>query len=119
MDTDDQSKQINAAAKLMTSGAYQECIEAYTLIMEKYPNRKPDCEMNIGAGYFFLADYDNAIDHYIISRSLGMDKEMIDDNVWEACEKAFATKNDVSYINKYIQLFPEGNYVKKAKKLLA
>ena len=117
--TDDQSKQVNAAAKLMTNGAYQECIAAYTLIMEKYPNRKPDCEMNIGACYFFLADYDNAIEHYLISKNQGMDQTMIDDNVWEACEKAFAAKHDVSYINKYLQIFPEGTYQKKARKLLA
>jgi Tetratricopeptide repeat. len=117
--TDDQSKQINAAAKLMTSGAYQQCITAYSLIMEKYPNRKPDCEMNIGACYFFLGDYDNAIEHYLISKEQGMDQAMIDDNVWEACEKAFAAKKEQSYIHKYIQLFPAGTYLKKARNLLA
>jgi tetratricopeptide (TPR) repeat protein len=80
----DDSAAINAAAKLLVGGHYQEAIAAYTRIGEKWPERRDDCESQIGAAHFFLGEYEVAIQHYEEARKLGADPSMMEDNIVEA-----------------------------------
>ena len=118
MSQDDEDRAFNAAAGLMLKGAFQQTIEAYQSLAEKYPSRLGDCESQIGAAYHFLKQYDKAIEYYRSAEKNGADRSTMDDNTWEACLAAFKKTNDKSYINKYLELYPNGNYVKKANKLL-
>ena len=119
MQQDDMSAQFNAAAKLMMNQSYQGCIEAYSALAERYPDRKGDCQSQIGAAYFFLGDYDQAIENYLAARENGMDADMMDDNIWEACETLYKKTQDKTPISKYMEYCPNGSYAKKANKILS
>ena len=119
MQQDDLSEQFNAAAKLMMNQSYQGCIQAYHALAEKYPDRKGDCQSQIGAAYYFLGDYDQAIENYLSARKNGIDPDMMDDNLWEACEALYKKTQDKTHISKYLEYCPAGNYAKKANKILA
>jgi tetratricopeptide (TPR) repeat protein len=116
---DDESAAFNAASDLMLSKAFSECIQAYKQLSEKYPNRQGDCYSQIGAAYYFLEDYEQAIRFYVLARDSGADEDMMDDNIWEACETIYRKKNNKSAIEKYKELCPNGNYLKQANKLLS
>jgi tetratricopeptide (TPR) repeat protein len=118
MSQDDEDRAFNAAAGLMLKGAFQPTIEAYQELAKKYPERVGDCESQIGAAYHFLKQYDTAIDYYLSAEKNGADRHMMDDNIWEACLAAFKKSNDKAHIQKYLELRPLGNYIKKANKLL-
>jgi len=114
---DSESQAFNQASGLMLQKAFKESIVAYQVLAEKYPERKATCESQIGAGYYFLNDYDQAIEYYVAARDHGEDTSMMDDNIWEACETAYKKKNDIAYIQKYKILCPDGSYLKKANKI--
>ncbi|MCU0436388.1 MAG: hypothetical protein MUC49_00635 [Raineya sp.] len=118
MTQDDEDKAFNAASGLMLKGAFQETIEAYQDLANKYPNRKGDCESQIGAAYHFLKKYDKAIEFYISAEQNGADTNMMDDNIWEACFAAYKLTEDKIHIRKYLEIRPSGSYVKKANKFL-
>jgi tetratricopeptide (TPR) repeat protein len=118
MSQDDEDRAFNAASGLMLKGAFEQTIEAYENLAEKYPDRLADCESQIGAAYHFLKQYDKAIACYLSAEKNGADSGMMDDNIWEACLAAFKKTNDKLYINKYLTLRPNGSYLKKANKLL-
>lgn len=109
--------QFNSASKLMLNGAYNEAIEAYLTLAEKHPEKRWLCESQIGAGYYFKKEYKKAIDYYLKARQNGAIEEMMDDNVWEACEAIYATNKDRSIIQLYLDHFPNGNYTRKAIKI--
>ncbi|KOY86187.1 hypothetical protein AD998_08520 [bacterium 336/3] len=118
MTQDDEDKAFNAASGLMLKGAFNETIEAYQELAQKYPNRKGDCESQIGAAYHFLKKYDKAIEYYISAEKNGADQSMMDDNIWEACFAAYKATEDKKHMKQYIEIRPTGNYVKKANKFL-
>ena len=119
MSTNDRNKEFNFASGLMLKGAYQACIEAYEKLTEKYPDSQATNESQIGAAYFFLGDYEKAVDYYLAARDHGMDADMMDDNLWEAFEVLYKKNGDKKHIERYLELCPGGSYVKKANKLLA
>ncbi|MEO1299940.1 MAG: hypothetical protein AAFW75_30055 [Cyanobacteria bacterium J06636_16] len=119
LDQDDESAAFNAATELLISQAFRESITAHTKLLEKYPNRKGHCQSQIGAAYYFLEDYPLAINFYVAARKHGADAEMMDDNIWEACEAIYKRENDKSAIARYKQLCPSGNYRKQASEILA
>lgn len=118
MSQDDEDRAFNAASGLMLKGAFQQTIEAYQHLAEKYPTRLGDCESQIGAAYHFQKQYDRAIEYYLSAEKNGADSSMMDDNIWEACLAAFKKNTDKTYIHKYLELRPNGSYIKKANKLL-
>jgi tetratricopeptide (TPR) repeat protein len=115
---DDEDKSFNAASGLMLKGAFNETIEAYQDLAQKYPHRKGDCESQVGAAYHFLKNYDKAIECYVSAERNGADANMMDDNIWEACLAAYQITEEKNYIRQYLEIRPNGNYVKKAKKFL-
>ncbi len=118
LNQDDESLAINSAAQLLMNGLYHESIEAHQKIMQKYSHTKSDCNNSIGAAYFFLGEFTKAIIHYKIALENGADEGMVEDNIWEAAEANYEKKGEQILVNEYINLYPNGNYKKKASKLL-
>ena len=113
---DDVGQQVNAAARLLAGGRFQEAIEAWHGIGERYPERRAEAVSQIGAARYFLGDYEGAITDYVAARDGGFDADMMDDNVWEACE-ALAQQGDPTAGQRYLAAFPDGAYAKKAARL--
>ncbi|MBZ4283831.1 hypothetical protein LAJ55_13555, partial [Streptococcus pneumoniae] len=78
----DKNKEFNSAANFMLEQMYDECIEAYQLLQEKYPSELGTCQAQIGAAYFFKDEFEKAISYYILAKENGADEGMMDDNVW-------------------------------------
>ena len=123
----DENEMMRNASKLMTSGKFQESLDLYKKLSENYPNNKGLYEGQIGAAYYFLGEYEKAVEYYISSINNGGDKRMMDDNIWEAAEalsKLEILMEDGSIINpknlieKYLEIFPNGSYAKKARTIL-
>jgi TolA-binding protein len=109
---------FNFASQLMLNGQYKECIAYYSAIAEQYPQKQGLCESQIGAAYYFLGNYVEAIEYYLQARDNGMNPDMMDDNIWEACETIYQKTNDLTAIDQYIKLCPQGKYIENAKNLL-
>ena len=87
------SQKINAAAKLLTHQLFQESIEAYSKIILLHPEKKGVCYSQIGACYFFLKEYDKAIEQYKLALKHGADESMMNDNIKEAEEAKKNSRN--------------------------
>jgi tetratricopeptide (TPR) repeat protein len=119
LDTNDEQKAVNFAANLMGKGAFQPCIEAYQKLCEKYPHRKGTFEGQIGAAYFFLGDYEQAIQYYLQARANdASNADMMDDNIWEACETIYNEQGKREAVEQYKLYCPNGKYLKKADAIL-
>ncbi len=111
----------------MTSKKFQESLDLYKKLSENYPSNKGLYESQVGAAYYFLGEYEKAVEYYISAMNNGGSKSMMDDNIWEAAE-AFSKLdillengsiiNPKNLIEKYLELFPNGSYAKKAKNIL-
>jgi hypothetical protein len=118
VELDDVAKEFNVASGLMLDRKFPECIAEYERLAAKYPTRAAQCLSQIGAARFFLGEYDAAIFAYVKAREGGEDEEMMDDNLWEACEKAAeVTGRRQEYGRRYLDLSPNGRYRKQALKL--
>ena len=91
--TNDVNNKVNLAARLMTSQQYELCIQAYERIVQAHPEEQSTCESQIGVAYFFLGDYEKAIQFYKQALEHGADPGMMADNIAEA-EEALAKKNE-------------------------
>jgi len=116
--TNDENDLMRKAAKSMSSQNFAEAIELYTQLANRYPTNKGLYEGQIGAAYYFLGDYAKAIESYTSALHNGGDKNMMDDNIWEAAEAIYGQTKDKKAIEEYVIVFPNGNYKKKAEKLL-
>jgi tetratricopeptide (TPR) repeat protein len=114
----DEDQAINFAARLLGNGQYNEAIAYFSAIAIQYPVEKGLCESQIGAAYYFLGDYAQSIQYYVQARENGMNADMMDDNIWEACETIFQKNQQGEAIHLYLQLCPEGKYKEDAKSLL-
>jgi hypothetical protein len=66
-----------------------------------------------------LGDFETAIQSYAQSITNGFDRDMADDNVWEACEELMKKEdNRQKWSQHYLDILPNGNYAKKAQKNL-
>jgi TolA-binding protein len=117
-ETNEVSDALNAASGLLLDQKYAESIAAYRQVIEKYPGERGTAESQIGAAQYFLGQFSEAIGSYAAAREHGADASMMDDNIWEACE-ALVKQGDKSAAQRYLDLCPDGSYVKKAKKALA
>jgi tetratricopeptide (TPR) repeat protein len=85
LDTSDPvSQRLNAAAKLMLTGAYADAAAAFRQIAETHPEVRGDCFGNIGAAHYFVGRYDEAIAWYQAAIDAGADAQMMQDNIVEA-----------------------------------
>jgi tetratricopeptide (TPR) repeat protein len=109
----DEDQAINFAARLMDNEQYNEAIAYFSAIAIQYPHEQGLCECQIGAAYYFLGDYEQAIEYYLAAREHGED--MMDDNIWEACETIFQKTDNLTAIEQYLKHCPEGKYREDAK----
>ncbi|MCW3084163.1 MAG: hypothetical protein JWP12_1529 [Bacteroidetes bacterium] len=114
----DEDELMRNASKLMTSAKYAESLELYKKISESYPEKKGLYDSQVGVAYYFLGDYDKAIEYYVSGMNNGAHKSMMDDNIWEATEALYGKTKDKSKVEYYISLFPGGSHKKEAEKLL-
>ncbi len=75
---------INAAAKLLLASQYQASIDAYLEIARVHPERTGTCYGQIGAGLFFIRQYERAIEYYEAAKQHGANPRMMDENIAEA-----------------------------------
>ena len=113
----DRDSAINAASGLMASKQYDAAANAFETIAEQAPDMAAVCASQVGAARYFLGQYEAALDQYVRARDLGLDADMMDDNIWEACEALHGASGDPRWGARYLELCPEGSYVKKARKL--
>lgn len=113
-----ENAEMRHASKLLTSKNYQEALDLYAEMAEKYPKNRGLYLSQVGACHYFLGDFEKAIEVYVESRENGMEKSMIDDNIFEACEAIYNQTNEKSALEKYLALCPNGSYTKKINKLL-
>lgn len=103
---------INLASRLSNQGEYQNSNDLLEKIIGQYPNEKASSLNLIGANWFFLANYEKAIEYYVQALEAGENEEMIDFNVWEACRElhkgADTAEEALQWENYYKRLFPQG-----------
>jgi tetratricopeptide (TPR) repeat protein len=116
---DEEKAMIREASGALTSGNFEKAITLYSEMADKYPANKGLYLSQVGAAYYFLEDYNKAIEYYVTAKNEGADAGMMDDNIWEACETIYNKTKDNTAIEKYLEYYPEGNYAKKAKKILS
>ncbi|TMU56372.1 tetratricopeptide repeat protein [Flagellimonas algicola] len=106
------------ASNAMTSGEFEEAVQRYLELAIKYPWNKGFYLSQVGAGYYYLTEFDKAIAYYLEAKQVGMHAAKMDDNVWEACETQYNNTQNKTDIKKYLEHFPEGSHAQKAQKLL-
>lgn len=114
----DENALMRQAAKSMSSRNFGDAIDSYTKLAELYPAKKGLYESQIGAAFFFLGNYTKALEYYVSALKNGADKNMMDDNIWEASEELFNTNKDKKVLENYLEIFPDGRYKKQANTLL-
>ena len=62
---------FETAAWLMERGHFAGAIEAYRALAERFPQRRAECELHMGAARHFIGDYREALRHYEAARALG------------------------------------------------
>ncbi len=115
---DSEDALMRQASSAMTSGNFSNALALYTQMANEFPAKKGLYLSQVGAAHYFLEDYEAAIEAYVDARNNGMDESMIDDNIWEACETIYKKTDDKAALQKYLELCPNGGYVKKANKWL-
>lgn len=115
---EDNNAAINCTCRFLTNGQYLACIQSFEKIMETVPSEKGLCENQIGAAYFFLEKYQEAVKHYLLALEHNFDQEMLDYNVWEAAEEYFKVLGDNSLAKIYLEYFPNGDSKDAAIQLL-
>lgn len=121
MAPEDYNTTFNQACRLVPKGKYAEALGMFEQVKANTNDteQKGTCDNQIGVCYFFLEDYEKAIEAYASSFTNGFDKNMADDNIWEACEKLMKKENDkAKWARHYLSILPQGNYSGKAQKLL-
>jgi tetratricopeptide (TPR) repeat protein len=116
---DDEAAEFNIASGLMLSKRFAESIDAYRALAVKYPEQAGVCESQVGAALYFLDRFDDAIASYLHAITLGVDRSMMDDNVFEACEAIAEKSGEARAFQRYLDAFPDGQHAKKARKQLA
>ena len=115
----DEDSLMRQASSALTNGDFEKSIELYQKLADDYPEKKGLYLSQIGAALYFLNDFNKAIEYYLNAKENGADSDMMDDNIWEACEAIYKKDNDKAAIEKYLEYYPNGSYVKKAKKILS
>jgi tetratricopeptide (TPR) repeat protein len=113
-----QSAMVRQASNLMTSRKFQESIAMYEEMATRFPESKGTYLGQMGAGYYFLGDYAQAIDYYVQAREAGAMADMMDDNIWEACEAIYENSRNKADVERYFELCPKGGHAREANKIL-
>jgi tetratricopeptide (TPR) repeat protein len=113
MDPEIYNSAFNQACMLIPKAQYAEAIALFETVRETAASNaeKGNCENSIGACYFFLGDFEKALDYYTQSFHNGFDTSIIEDNIWEVCEELIKSAGDqAKWSGHYAELFPNGKY---------
>ena len=101
---------LNLAIKLHIGKRYEESIACFEKIIEKFPDDNASSYNLIGANYFFLGEYEKAIDFYLKALETGEDLDTIDFNVWESCVELIRQNPEKTddWRRFYREKFPQG-----------
>jgi len=116
---ENESQYLSKGNGFLMSGKIDQAISLFSQMAENYPENKSSYLNSLGASYHMNQKYDKAIETYILSMEAGENASTIDDNIWESCEYKYKQDNDSSIMTTYLELFPEGMYIAKAKSILA
>jgi tetratricopeptide (TPR) repeat protein len=119
MDADTYNSVFNQACRLIPKKQYAEAIALFETIHENTSDtsEKGSCESQIGVCYFFLGNFEKALEFYTKSFHSGFDKRVNDYNIWEVCEELMKIDdNKAKWSHYYLELIPNGQYAAKAKK---
>jgi tetratricopeptide (TPR) repeat protein len=86
MEPNEVEAKANAAARKLLNRDFKGAIAAYEAIAAEHPERRGQCEGQIGACHYFLSDYEEALRWYRSAKDHGADEAMMDDNIAEAEE---------------------------------
>jgi len=114
-----ENKLMREASSALTGGEFKKSIELYNLLAENYTENSGLYLSQVGVSYYFLNDFNKAIEYYLKALSNGAASSMMDDNIWEACEEIYERKKDKIQMERYLEWFPNGRYNKKAKKIIS
>lgn len=76
--------ELRRAATLMEERRYVDALTAYRAICEQQPAHAAIAASQVGAAYFFLGRFGDAIQWYQYAGQLGCDPQMVAENVAEA-----------------------------------
>jgi len=77
---------VNLAGRLLTNQKFTEAIKTYEAIMIRFPSETPQCLNAMGACYFYLDEFETAINYYLKAYESGEMRDTIEYNVWESCD---------------------------------
>lgn len=98
---------------------YYHCIDVCQSIGEKNEQVRSYCQYQIGMVHFFLGNYQQAIDCYLLACRQGEAIKVIEEDIWEAYQMLYKETNDKRHLVNYIESCPNGQYTKEAKKILS
>ncbi|MEO3946349.1 hypothetical protein [Gorillibacterium sp. CAU 1737] len=116
---DDFSLETRKAMDLFLNKDFEGSIRAYEEIMVNYPENVGNCYWHIGVSEFFLGHYETALERYTQAKENDEDHDMTEDNIWEVCEILFKKDGSKQWMERYVNLYPQGRFVKKANKLVS
>ena len=108
---------LREASSALTNGEFEKSIELYKKMERDFPEDKGLYLSQIGAAYYFLEDLNKAIEYYLLARNNGAHPDMIEYNIWEACETMYKKDGDKNAIERYLEYLPKmGVTLKKQKR---
>lgn len=111
-ETTTSSQLINIAGKLFTGQQFEEAIKVYENTIIRFPLETPQCLNSIGACYYYLEEYETAIEYYMKALEAGEAMDRVDYNVWESCDALIKATNNRNEQMKwkffYEEHFPNG-----------
>lgn len=76
---------FNLASKMMTEGAFREATSAFSKLAERFPDHAANSWNCVGACYFYLKEYEEALTYYKKALEAGAILKHIEYNIWETC----------------------------------
>lgn len=113
---------MRSAGRLMASHYYDDCLEAYRLLQQRFPERRCVCELKTGATYVLMGEYESAFRYFLAAKVHGADEEESERRIWDACtgilSKAVSNRQKAECVDLYLRLFPQGAHVAEAREML-
>jgi hypothetical protein len=114
--------EFEQTTRLADHQEFELCLTACQSLAKIYPDKRHICEFQEGVVYQTLGQSHTAIERFIAAQVHGLDKNAIDDSVWECCTQLYQRCTDsikrLEPIRKYLILFAEGRHVPEARQLL-
>lgn len=106
-------------AQLLKERKFQQAIYVYRKLAERYPDKRQDCEAQVGMVYYCMGKYAKAIESYIAARVHGADESWMDESIWEACETQAHRIEDPlrqrESLELYLRICPTGEHRHQAE----